>query len=296
MKIKDDNYILIPGWARTQFGLRGNELMVFSLIHGFSQDGTSWFTGSINYIAEWLGASRPTIINILKNLTDLGLIIKESEIKNGVTFNRYAVNLQKLSSSKDSLLPVKEFNGSSKESLLNNIVNNTRINDINIIDTRDSAEAAEKKSSTLLDVDRKPKKTTRKTPEDKSKAFIEDCSKLLREFKFSGVIEEKLMEFFTMLSEIGKFLPKTSIKAQLDVLAYMDIDQQKEIITLTITRGWSSLDYAKAEYDKKHHASFDTAQPGTFQPRIPGSKATEELEQKMRDSFNDPERRKKEWF
>ena len=296
MKIKDDNYILIPGWARTQFGLRGNELMVFSLIHGFSQDGTSWFTGSINYIAEWIGASRPTIINILKNLTDLGLIIKESEIKNGVTFNRYAVNLQKLSSSKDSLLPVKEFNGSSKESLLNNIVNNTRINDINIIDTRDSAEAAEKKSSTLLDVDRKPKKTTRKTPEDKSKAFIEDCSKLLREFKFSGVIEEKLMEFFTMLSEIGKFLPKTSIKAQLDVLAYMDIDQQKEIITLTITRGWSSLDYAKAEYDKKHHASFDTAQPGTFQPRIPGSKATEELEQKMRDSFNDPERRKKEWF
>lgn len=296
MKIKDDNYILIPGWARTQFGLRGNELMVFSLIHGFSQDGTSWFTGSINYIAEWIGASRPTIINILKNLTDLSLIIKESEIKNGVTFNRYAVNRQKISGSKESSLPVKEFNGGSKESLPNNIVNNTHINDINIIDTRDSAHTSEKSSSSLLDVDRKPKKTTRKTQQDKSKAFIEDCSKLLREFKFAGVIEEKLMEFFTMLSEIGKFLPTTSIKAQLDVLAYMDIDQQKEIITLTIARGWSSLDYAKADYDRKHHASFDTAQPGTFQPRIPGSKATEELEQKMRDSFNDPERRKKEWF
>lgn len=300
-----DQFIVKHGWAKTSLGLSGIDADIFCLIYGFTQDGEHWFRGTNAYINAWTDASRPTITASLKRLLEKNYIFKKIEVIDGVSFNRYRVNLDVCPHAKlnkpglqETCGDCKNLAGGLKESCTNNIVNNnnTHINDINIIDTRDSAHTSEKSSSSLLDVDRKPKKTTRKTQQDKSKAFIEDCSKLLREFKFAGVIEEKLMEFFTMLSEIGKFLPTTSIKAQLDVLAYMDIDQQKEIITTTITRGWSSLDYAKAEYDKKHHASFDTAQPGTFQPRIPGSKATEELEQKMRDSFNDPERRKKEWF
>lgn len=306
--IKTTDFFQIPRWIREEKNLSILESEIYSLIWGYSRDGEHVYYGSVRYLCDWTNSCRSAVMNALKKLTDEKYLLKKTWVENGMTRNEYRVNMEKV----DFILnringksgdvyetngDVYETNGGCVRDTPNNINNNnTHINDINIIDTRESAHTSEKSSSSLLDVDRKPKKTTRKTQQDKSNAFIEDCSKLLREFKFAGAIEEKLMEFFTMLSEIGKLLPTTSIKAQLNVLSYLDIDQQKEIITTTITRGWSSLDYAKAEYDKKHHASFDTAQPGTFQPRIPGSKATEELEQKMRDSFNDPERRKKEWF
>ena len=48
--MKDENYILIPGWAINQLQLKGNNLMVYSIIYGFSQDGETEFTGSLQYL------------------------------------------------------------------------------------------------------------------------------------------------------------------------------------------------------------------------------------------------------
>ena len=56
--INDKNYLHIEGWMRTQLGLKGNELMIYALIYGFSQDGNSWFCGSAGYISEWVGITR----------------------------------------------------------------------------------------------------------------------------------------------------------------------------------------------------------------------------------------------
>ena len=47
--------------------LKGNELLVYSCIYGFSQVKNQWFTGSIKYLTEWTGVSRTTIISILKD-------------------------------------------------------------------------------------------------------------------------------------------------------------------------------------------------------------------------------------
>ena len=55
-----NNYIAIQGWMIQQLGLKGNELLAYALIHGFSQDQTSQFTGSIAYIQQWLNCARQT--------------------------------------------------------------------------------------------------------------------------------------------------------------------------------------------------------------------------------------------
>jgi len=79
---------------RTKLNLKGNELLVYALIYGFSQDGKTWFTGSANYIAEWVGVARQNVMAILKRLVEKGLIIKQDKIINGVKLVDYKVNIE----------------------------------------------------------------------------------------------------------------------------------------------------------------------------------------------------------
>lgn len=120
-RIKDENFYQISGWMLNRLGLKGTELQVFAIIYGFSQDGETVFSGSLNYLSDWLGTSRPTTIKALKGLTDKGLIVKETLQMNGVTFNRYKANLETCFSNfmggKETLLPVKNIDGGSKETL-----------------------------------------------------------------------------------------------------------------------------------------------------------------------------------
>ena len=120
-----NNYITIQGWMITDLKLSGNQLLLFALIFGFCQDGKSKFTGSINYVCDWLGCTRPTAIKALQVLQEKGLIEKQQEKRNNVTFNSYKMG------SKEILLVVKKFNGGSKETLLGGsketLPNNTNI-------------------------------------------------------------------------------------------------------------------------------------------------------------------------
>ena len=120
-----DNYLVIQGWMVSELNLSGNDLLTYALIYGFSQDGETEFTGSINYLCKWLNCSRPTAIKSLKFLTEKNLIIKNVNTINGVSFNRYKI----------SLGVVKNLNRGSKETLLGGsketLPNNTTINNTN---------------------------------------------------------------------------------------------------------------------------------------------------------------------
>ena len=74
--ISDENYILIQGWMRTEMGLSGAALMVYATIYGFSQTGNCYYSGSIDYLAEWAGVQRRQVMRILKELTEAGYIEK----------------------------------------------------------------------------------------------------------------------------------------------------------------------------------------------------------------------------
>ena len=139
-RIRDENYYQIQGFMINRLGLKGVPLSVYAIIYGFSQDGETEFTGSLQYLCDFCGGvSKPTVIKALKELTEAAYIIRREEIINNVQFNRYKANLPLLKKlyggiKENTEEGVKNFNGGSKETLPNNIFNNKSFDnkDINI--------------------------------------------------------------------------------------------------------------------------------------------------------------------
>jgi predicted transcriptional regulator len=118
--MKNTQYITIQGWMVNELKLKGNDLIVYAVIYGFSQDGESKFSGSIDYLCKTINGTRPTVRKAIKNLLNRNLIIKETIKK---TFNVYQTNLEvvkKLSFGGKETLP-----GDSKETIPNTNTINT---------------------------------------------------------------------------------------------------------------------------------------------------------------------------
>ena len=75
-RIKDGNYIVIQSFMVKDLGLKGNELLVYAIIYGFSQAEEQTFSGSRQYLAEWTNSTKQGIDKNLKSLLDKGLIKK----------------------------------------------------------------------------------------------------------------------------------------------------------------------------------------------------------------------------
>ena len=88
-RIKDENYYQVQGWMLNRLGLKGNALNVYAIIYAFSQDGESCFSGSLKYLMDFTNASRRTIINTLKDLTEKGYLVKWERLEDGVKFCTY---------------------------------------------------------------------------------------------------------------------------------------------------------------------------------------------------------------
>ena len=80
--ISDGNFITIQGWMRTELNLSGNELIVYAIIYGFSQNKQGEFTGSAQYLADWVGCTRRPVMTILNKLVEAKLISKTELILN----------------------------------------------------------------------------------------------------------------------------------------------------------------------------------------------------------------------
>lgn len=118
--IKDSNYILVQGWMVTDLHLKGNELLVFAIIHGFSQDGENRFTGSLQYLADWTSATKQGVIKNLKSLVEKGYICKEEKNINGVKFcEYYSTQLNGVLNSVEQGIKLS-LTGGIKQSLNNN--------------------------------------------------------------------------------------------------------------------------------------------------------------------------------
>ena len=126
--VKENSFITVQAFMVNDLHLKGNELLIYAIIHGFSQDGESEFTGSLQYLADWCNTSKQTIITALQSLCEKQLIIKNVEFKNNVKFCTYkssGVFKNFDGGSQKSLTGYsKNFNGGSQNSLPNNINNN----------------------------------------------------------------------------------------------------------------------------------------------------------------------------
>lgn len=66
----------IQGFMIHDLNLNGNQLLIYSLIYGFSQDGKSWYNGSLRFISAALKIDKVTTVRNLKLLEDSELIEK----------------------------------------------------------------------------------------------------------------------------------------------------------------------------------------------------------------------------
>jgi len=108
-------YIVILPWMREDLDLKGNELLVYALIHGFSQEAQGCFFGSLNYICRACGCTIPTTIEVLKRLQNRGLIHKRELSENNVKMCQYTAVK---GGTKEILVPLKNLKGSTKEILV----------------------------------------------------------------------------------------------------------------------------------------------------------------------------------
>ena len=156
-KISNSNYITIQGFMINDLDLKGNELIIYACIYGFSQAENQVFNGGLQYLAEWTNSTKQSVLKCLKSLIDKGFIGKYEKIINGIKVNEYystrideGVNKVEYHSKKfnegvnkveypikQSLTGIKQSLTGIKQSLPNNIIynnNNNNNNNNNISD------------------------------------------------------------------------------------------------------------------------------------------------------------------
>ena len=86
-------YTTIHNWMISELGLKGNELLVYALIYGYSNAEGQWYTANQQSLAEFCGMDRPHTNRALKSLYQKGLIITEETARVGtaVTYRYKAV-------------------------------------------------------------------------------------------------------------------------------------------------------------------------------------------------------------
>ena len=144
--IKNENYITIQGWMINELKLKGNDLIIYAIIYGFSQTEGTKFTGSLNYLVSATNSSRNTVIRSLKMLIEKELIIKQTFDKNGVKFNEFSVPSAKM-------IPGWCQNGTTPSAKMapNNIDNNTSNNiDIETVKNTTPSEQHNSNSSAVV--------------------------------------------------------------------------------------------------------------------------------------------------
>ena len=176
--VNKKSYINIQAFMVNDLHLKGNELLIYAIIWGFSQDGVSEFTGGLQYLADWTNSTKQGVMKALKSLMEKQLIQKNETSKNNMKFCTYKVSqyetkfngvVNKVSRGYET-----EFNGGMKQSLPNKITDTITDTITNNIDTKH-------KNGTYQNVllsDKELKKLVDDLGAEKAKAIIDNFSEL----------------------------------------------------------------------------------------------------------------------
>ena len=75
--MRKTDYINILGWMVSEMELKGNELILYALVHGYSKDGRNRYRGSKKYIAEFLSICPRSVVNLMNSLIQKGYVQKQ---------------------------------------------------------------------------------------------------------------------------------------------------------------------------------------------------------------------------
>lgn len=94
--MKRNDYINIQAPMIADLHLKGNELLVFALIHGYTKDGKSKCRVSLNYMANWLCTGKSAVIKVINTLEEAGYINRHEYMEGMVRCVEYTTNYEYL--------------------------------------------------------------------------------------------------------------------------------------------------------------------------------------------------------
>lgn len=212
-KVNRDNYISLQGWMITDLGLKGNELIIYACIYGFSQAEDQVFSGSLQYLADWTNSTKQSVMKCLKSLVEKGYIRKSDKLINGVKFCEYHATKFNWVYNKVAQGMQQSFIGGMQQSLPNN-----------------------------LDIDNLEDNLENKDSKGKRKSS-ESYDSIIEKYTDDMSLRETLGEFVKMRKRIRK--PMTSyaltlLTKKLDKMASSS-DVKVAILNQSIVNGWQDL-------------------------------------------------------
>lgn len=263
--MKDNTYIVIQSWMITELKLSGNDLLVYAIIYGFSQDGETRFTGSLQYLADWCNATKAGIQKNLKNLVDAGLIEKYESFKNNIKFCEY------------SCIPYNKVAHPIQQSCINNIdnnidiVNNNFINEI-ITPEEDCSSKGYSKEELKSEFLGSVKKSKSRRPINRRPTLYDKCVAEIDKFTDLPDLRDALIQFLKIRLEVkDKPFGVETWKGMLNKLdkavqecgrEYVDVVQQ------SIDKGWLSFYPITSATNKKETVFCDIDMPNTADIKV----------------------------
>lgn len=129
-KVNKENYIALQGWMLSDLKLKGNELIIYACIYGFSQAENQAFTGSLQYLADWTNSTKQGVIKCLKSLVEKGLLQKKENIINGIKFCEYRATELRMVLNTVEYQDEQSLTDNVKQSLTNNKTSNILLENI----------------------------------------------------------------------------------------------------------------------------------------------------------------------
>ena len=232
MRIKENNFITILSFMVTDLKLKGNELLVYAIIYGFTQAENQRFTGSLQYLADWTNSTKQGVLKNLKSLTDKGFIARETKVINGVTFVEYYSTL---------------FNGGVKQSLTGGIKQSlTNNNDIN--------------NTNNNNLENEPK--TEKIPFSKVREKQEELAEiqsLISEYTDDSKLIEAIDSFIQYRKQKREPMSAQAVKLMLKKLSSFTVEEQIEAIETAIVSNWTGV-YPKKTSTARTEERWKTSQ------------------------------------
>ena len=117
--MRRDFYILIQSWMISDLKLKGDALLVYALIHGFTVHGKGFSEISHSQLADRIGSSRRNVINAVQKLEAQGLLKVTEVVKDGLLYKNYTAVVPDIffdrTCEKSSQDGCKSFTGSVKK-------------------------------------------------------------------------------------------------------------------------------------------------------------------------------------
>ena len=230
--MKENSYITIQAWMRNELQLKGNDLLVYAIIYGFSQDGESKFEGSLQYLADWCGCTRQGIKKNVNHLIQLDLIQESQTKKNNKVVHQYSCRQVNIVTGSG-----KHSYPDGKHSLPDNIVDNK-----------------EEKRNTFS--------KEKVEPLVKKKNIYQKCSDEITLKRFPLELDKIVREYLSLrLKMTDKQIYSTAqwrtIINKLEKLAPGNIKEQIVIVEQSIEKGYASFFPVNSSKTTRRKKSYD---------------------------------------